>query len=175
MEESAEGLSRRPRRGPLVLPGTYQGTITIGEWRDHVQFEILVDPRVAADGVTLSDLKEQEQLSLDVLKLQNRARNTISRLEIEIEKLTLKTEGGGKLSRREKSLELKLNEIKAKLVTSRGTYQQPMILDQIGYLSSMLDRADQKPGRDAYIRNEELQEALSLCEKEISQALKQND
>ncbi len=92
----------------------YQGTITIGEWSDRVQFEILMDPRVTADGVTLSDLKAQEKLCLDVLMLQDRARNTADQLGKEIEKLSSKTEGGGKLSRREKSLEEKLNEIKVK-------------------------------------------------------------
>ena len=173
VEENAEGQSRRQRRGPLVIPGTYQGIITIGEWRESVQFDILMDPRITADGVTLSDLKAQEKLCLDVMKLQDRARNTASRLEKEIEKLTSKTEGGGKLSGREKSLEKKLSGIKSKLVTSRGTYQQPMILDQISYLSSMLDRADQEPGRDAYLRFDELLEALNLCEEEISQVLKQ--
>jgi photosystem II stability/assembly factor-like uncharacterized protein len=173
--ESMEGQSRRQRRGPLVIPGTYQGTFTIGDWSDRVQFEILMDPRVTADGVTLLDLKEQEQLSLDVLMLQDRARNTANKLGKEIEKLSSKTEMGGKLSCREKSLEAKLNEIRLKLVTSRGTYQQPMILGQIGYLSGMLDRADQKPGRDAYLRYDELKEALTLCEMEISQVLKQQD
>ncbi len=175
IEESTETQSRRPRRGPLVIPGMYQGIITIGEWSESVQVEILLDPRVAADGVTLSDLKEQEQLSLDVLKLQDRARNTSNRLEKEIENLTAKTEKGKKLSRREKNLESKLNKIKARLVTSRGRYQQPMVLDQIGYLAGMLDRADQKPGHDAYVRYDELQEALTQCEREISQALKQID
>ena len=156
----------------MVIPGTYQGIITIGEWNESVQFDILMDPRVKADGVTLSDLKEQAKICLDVMKLQVKARDTTNQLEKEIEKLTLKTEEGGKLSRREKSLETKLNEIRSKLVTSRGRYQQPMILDQISYLSSMLNRADQKPGNDAYIRFDELMEALSLCEKEITEALK---
>ncbi len=175
VDESAAGQSRRPRRGPLVLPGAYQGTITIGEWSQRVQIEILLDPRVAADGVTLSDLKEQEQLNLKVLKLQNRARNTTNRLEKEMDKLSSKTEGGKKLSRREINLETKLGAVKSKLITSRGRYQQPMILDQIGYLAGMLDRADQKPGRDAYIRYDELQDALIQCERDISQALEQQN
>ncbi|MCJ7579380.1 MAG: hypothetical protein MUP98_02475 [Candidatus Aminicenantes bacterium] len=169
------GQSPRSMRGPLVIPGTYQGTLTIGGWSERVHFEILMDPRVSADGVTLSDLKAQEKLCLDVLVLQERARNISNQLEKEIEKLTIKIKGGGKLSSLEKSLEIKLNGIKAKLVTSRGTYQQPMILDQISYLSSMLDRADQRPGRDAYLRFDELFEALTLYEAEISQVLKQQD
>lgn len=170
-----EGQSSRQRRGPLVLPGTYLGMLTIGEWSESVPFDILMDPRVVADGVTLMDLKAQAELSLDVMKLQDKAQNTTNRLEKEIGKLTAITQGGKELSRQEKSLETKLNEIRTKLVTSRGRYQQPKILDQISYLSSMLDRADQKPGRDAYLRYDELFEALAQCEKEIAEALKQQD
>jgi hypothetical protein len=33
----------------------------------------------------------------------------------------------------------------------------PMLIDQISYLASMLDRADQMPGKDAYQRYDELQ------------------
>ncbi len=162
--EETEVQSRRPRRGPLVVPGTYVAILTIGERTSRSEFEIRLDPRVAADGVTLSDLKEQESLILKVLKLQNRARNTTSQLEKYIEEF----------SKKEKILKI-LQGIRTKLVTSRGRYQQPMILDQIGYLSSMLDRADQKPGKDAYIRYDELQEALALCEEEIATALKQQN
>ena len=43
-----------------------------------------------------------------------------------------------------------------KLQTEDGIYMQPMLVDQISYLYSMLIRADQKPGKDAYERFEEL-------------------
>jgi hypothetical protein len=36
-----------------------------------------------------------------------------------------------------------------------------MLVDQLSYLSSMLNRADQKPGRDAYMRFDELDKELS--------------
>jgi len=35
-----------------------------------------------------------------------------------------------------------------------------MLMDQIDYLASMLDRADQKPGKDAYDRFNDLQTKL---------------
>ncbi|MFW6140896.1 MAG: hypothetical protein ACOC5S_06040, partial [Acidobacteriota bacterium] len=55
-------------------------------------------------------------------------------------------------------LKEKLLEIKKKLVTREGIrYPQPMLIDQIQYLYSILNRADQKPGKDAYERHEELQ------------------
>ena len=49
-----------------------------------------------------------------------------------------------------------LEEVHAALVTDRNisSYPQPMLLDQIQYLYSMLQSADQKPGRDAYERLE---------------------
>jgi len=50
-------------------------------------------------------------------------------------------------------------------------YQQPMIVDQINYLYRMLDRADQKPGRDAYLRFDELTEAVAQCHREIDLVL----
>jgi hypothetical protein len=42
-----------------------------------------------------------------------------------------------------------------------------MLIDQISYLLGMLDRADQKPGRDAYLRYDELKQAYEECEEEI--------
>jgi len=36
----------------------------------------------------------------------------------------------------------------------------PMLIDQLNYLASMLNRADQRPGKDAYDRYEELEGKL---------------
>ena len=47
------------------------------------------------------------------------------------------------------------------LVTTKGTYMQPMLIDQTRYLQSMLARADQVPGRDAYDRLRELKDSFS--------------
>ncbi|MFA9454671.1 MAG: hypothetical protein ACERK6_12245, partial [Candidatus Aminicenantaceae bacterium] len=70
------GAGGRPsrRRGPLVVPGAYQVRLAVGDWSRMVQFDILMDPRVAADGVTRADLVAQEQLCLRVLDLLGNAR-----------------------------------------------------------------------------------------------------
>ena len=47
-------------------------------------------------------------------------------------------------------------KIKKELVTNDGPYPQPMLIDQTRYLASMINRVDQEPGEDAYIRYEEL-------------------
>ena len=41
-----------------------------------------------------------------------------------------------------------------------GSYQQPMLVAQASYLDSMLRRADQRPGADAYARYNQLRGEL---------------
>lgn len=163
--------SRRQRRGPLVVPGTYTATLSLGEWSDTVPFKILLDPRVASDGVTVSDLKAQESLSLKVLTLLERARQAASGLKKEMEKLAAVIEKGSNQARTAKKTEDLLKEIYSRLVTSEGRYPQPQIIDQISYLYNMLDQADQKPGRDAYLRFDELSDVLNQCLMEIDLTL----
>jgi photosystem II stability/assembly factor-like uncharacterized protein len=162
---------RRQSRGPLVVPGTYTATLTIGEWSDTVPFKILLDPRVASDGVTVSDLKAQESLSLKVLMLLEHARQAASGLEKEIEKLSAVIEGGGNQARIAKKNDDLLKQIHSRLVTGEGRYPQPQLIDQISYLYNMLDQADQIPGRDAYLRFDELSETLNQCLMDIDLAL----
>ena len=169
--EESEESSRRRRRGPLVIPGKYKVKLSIGEWNQTRNFTILMDPRVADDGVTVSDLKAQEQICIDVLNLQDLARNVISIIKKEQKKLVPSIERGGRAGRQAKQDDEKWSTILQKLETAKGRYPQPMILDQIGYLYGMISRADQKPGRDAYERYQELREALNQCRHEINQLL----
>ena len=57
--------------------------------------------------------------------------------------------------------------IDKKLNTENGTYMQPMLIDQIRYLQSMLSRADQKPGKDAYDRLKELKLEFYLLKDKL--------
>ena len=49
-----------------------------------------------------------------------------------------------------------LASLETELVTAKGRYMTPMIIDQLIYLHNMLDRADQMPGKDATERYQEL-------------------
>ncbi|MBT8312494.1 MAG: hypothetical protein HKP23_06680, partial [Flavobacteriaceae bacterium] len=55
-------------------------------------------------------------------------------------------------------LEKALSQIK----TKEGIYQQPMLAAQWRYLYSMMNQADQLPGKDAYDRYEELITQLNV-------------
>ncbi|MFC1725452.1 WD40/YVTN/BNR-like repeat-containing protein [candidate division KSB1 bacterium] len=135
--------NRRMGSGPMAVPGTYFAELAVGDRIMKKKFTVKIDPRVAADGVTQADMVEQFNLSLKIQDLQNRANRT----ERDVRN-ALKKAGGSKKK--------KLENIHAQMATARGTYQTPMLLDQIRYLYSMLNRADQKPGNHAYIRYNEL-------------------
>ena len=62
-----------------------------------------------------------------------------------------------------------LNSIKKELVTAEGRYQTPMLIDQLQYLSGMLGRADQAPGKDAYERFETLKAKFESLQRQMEQ------
>jgi len=154
---------RGGRGGPVVAPGIYQAKLVIGDWTHTERFRVLADPRVTGDGVTQADLIAQESLSLQV-------RDTLSmanRLAERIRKARESAETGRKNKE-------KLVALYTKLVTAKGPYPQPKLVDQLSYLSSMLNRADQKPGRDAYMRFDELNHELAAYVLEVKNILGDN-
>ncbi|MYI44153.1 MAG: hypothetical protein F4113_09520 [Rhodothermaceae bacterium] len=61
-----------------------------------------------------------------------------------------------------------LKGLHALLVTETGdSYPQPMLINQLGYLSSFVSRGDYRPGRDAYDRLAQLREELSAIVKKL--------
>ena len=60
-----------------------------------------------------------------------------------------------------------LISVSKELNTQEGTYMRPMLIDQIRYLQSMLSRADQKPGNDAYMRLNELKNQFKLLKQKL--------
>ncbi|MDW7693118.1 hypothetical protein R9C00_09680 [Flammeovirgaceae bacterium SG7u.111] len=139
-----KAASRRYKNGSIVLPGKYTATLTLGEWSGTQEFELLIDPRIKDMGVTLDDLTKQAELQAKVLSLLESSR----KLENSVEKAIKKTEDEAKLK--------VLKETLTKLQTAKGIYMQPKLTAQISYLNSMINRADQLPGKDAYDRYDEL-------------------
>lgn len=136
---SANGNSRRG--SPLAAPGIYSVRLQIGNQQLEERFELENDPRLSSVGITTEDLKAQEELALRVRNLMSRAGQLNQAIEAGLKK--------------EKN-KLALTYLSESMNTSDGRYQQPQLLDQISYLSSMLSYADQRPGQDAYDRYDEL-------------------
>jgi Mor family transcriptional regulator len=55
-----------------------------------------------------------------------------------------------------------------RLVTASIVYPQPMLVDQLSNIARMIDRADQKPGRDAVQRYDDLMKELAAIKAEMS-------
>ncbi|MEM8893068.1 MAG: hypothetical protein AAGC88_00740 [Bacteroidota bacterium] len=135
--------------GPSAAPGIYTAKLTVGGESMSESFEILIDPRVESGGTTVADLKEQEALSAKIVALQTEANKFLAEVK-EARKAT-----------KSKKKSAQLADLEAELVMQPGIYMQPMLTNQIGYLASMLKQADQKPGKDAYDRYEELKSKLA--------------
>jgi hypothetical protein len=143
--------------GPLVVPGKYQVRFTAGDVVETQPLEVRLDPRVVADGVTQADLQEQYDLLLAIQETSGEGR----RLAIRV------AEEAAGLRPQDPERANKLGEIHAQLVTSGGPYPQPMLIDQLGSLSRMVESADMKIGRSAFEYFEELKGRLEMLRKEV--------
>ncbi|MEL7122452.1 MAG: hypothetical protein AAFO07_23605, partial [Bacteroidota bacterium] len=63
-----------------------------------------------------------------------------------------------------KSMLNELERVAKELNTAAGRYMQPMLNAQLSYLASMIDRADQRPGKDAFDRYDELKNKFEELE-----------
>jgi hypothetical protein len=151
--------ARSGASGPLAVPGKYQARLTVGDWTQTRAFELRMDPRVVADGVTQADLEEQLDFNLQL-------RDAIGEARMAAEAVA---EARGRLVTQEGSEAAlgRLNGLHARLTTAPGTYQQPMLVDQLSNIYRMTNRADQKIGRDAFVRFEDLRKELADIQAEL--------
>ncbi|MEQ9569888.1 MAG: hypothetical protein RLN75_06830, partial [Longimicrobiales bacterium] len=142
-------------RGPMALPGEYEVRLHAGDRTQSHAVELMMDPRVAADGVTMADLREQYDLIMTVSETMARAQSVAQRIGAGVERAS-----GAALDDFE-ALQARMED------DDVGSYPKPMLLNQLRYLSGMIGRADQKPGRDAYVRLEQLETELAEIEAEL--------
>jgi photosystem II stability/assembly factor-like uncharacterized protein len=165
----AAGMNRfvwdvRHQSGISVPPGGYQVRLRVNDRALTQPFTVLIDPNVAADGVTVADLKEQFEHNLRVRDLVTSVNQTIGRLR--------EAQGRFKDSQdAEKAKQLEL--IAGKLLTQPVRYGRPGLQAHITYLASLTSRGDQKIGRDAAERYAELKKELDAVSAELSRVLGQ--
>ncbi|HEX7486279.1 MAG TPA: hypothetical protein VF332_09015, partial [Vicinamibacterales bacterium] len=144
--------------GPLVVPGTYQVRLKAGELVETKPLEVKIDPRVAADGVTIADLQEQLDLLRQVQATSSEARGAAATIARAIERLS--AAGGNDAN------VASLKSLQSKLVTAGGPYPQPMLIDQLSSIARMAGSADQKVGRSTFEYLEELRKRLTAIQAE---------
>ncbi|HET8769693.1 MAG TPA: hypothetical protein VFM71_01800 [Gemmatimonadaceae bacterium] len=148
-------------RGPTVAPGQYQVRLSVGDWTATRPLELRLDPRLVADGVTQADLEEQLALALKLNETMAEARQLV-------ERVTAAQEQAAAGSTRATNLAA----LQAKLVTRPVRYSTPMLVDQINYLNGMINGADQKVGRDAISRLDELRGELATLTAEFERIMR---
>jgi hypothetical protein len=155
---ASEGV--RGGGGPFVMPGTYQVRFSAGTVSETSSLEVKLDPRLAKDGVTTADLQELLDLQLKLADSLSQARRAANQLREAREK-----QAGDEAAVR------RLRGLESRLVTAGGPYPQQMLIDQFANVARMLGQADQKPGRDAHLRYQDLKEELDGLLGQVDRAL----
>ena len=115
--------------GPVAVPGSYMVKLTAGPVSFTQPLSIVEDPRVAADGVTISDLRQQFEHNLQVRELVSDTNRLVAKARAD-----------------------KNSALLEKLVTPPIRYSQPAFQTQVQYLYSVTNWTDQRPGEDVLER-----------------------
>ncbi len=165
----AAGLNRfvwdvRHQVGPTLPPGRYQARLKVGATTLTEPFNVLIDPRVAEDGVTIADLQEQFEHNIRMRELVNSVNQLVTRVREAQTKVRNAPGTDGDSANR-------LNAIAGKLLSEPMRYGKPGLQAHITYLAGMTANVDQKIGRDAIKRYEVLRKEFESIRAEVDQAL----
>jgi photosystem II stability/assembly factor-like uncharacterized protein len=144
--------------GPTVVPGTYQVRLTAGtgtalSWTQPLTVKI--DPRSAADGITVADLQAQFDHNIRVRDLVGEVNKLVAALEEQRQRFANATGAAADSARG-------VADIRATIVTPPVRYSKPELQAQIQYLYGMTNGADQRVGRDATERYVTLRKELDV-------------
>lgn len=144
-----------------VPPGTYEARLTAGGKTEKERFEVLIDPRVADDGVTIGDLEEQFEHNMRVHEMVVRVNDAVARVRDLRRKLQDSAQNGDRAER--------LEQIAGELLSRPVRYGKPGLQAHILYLARMTSGVDQKIGRDALERYATLKKALDSVTAQLDQ------
>lgn len=144
------GLNRftwdlRHSSGLGAPPGRYTARLTVGGTSMTQPFTVLIDPRLAAEGLTVADLKEQFDHNLRMRGMVAEVGRQRARTTAAITRLRGATGAAADTLRR-------LEAIAGRIETEPVRYGKPGLQAHITYLAGMTSGADQKVGRDAIER-----------------------
>jgi hypothetical protein len=147
----------RHANGLVVPPGAYQARLKVGDVTETQPFTVLIDPRIAAEGVTVADLKGQFEYNVRMRELSAAAAQLLGRVR-----------GGLTGPNADKVREIYLELVN----TPEGVrYNKPGLQAHIQYLAGMTTGVDQKIGRDAIERYQELKKQLDALKAAADRAL----
>jgi photosystem II stability/assembly factor-like uncharacterized protein len=163
------GLNRfvwdvRNQAGIAMPPGSYQARLKVGVETQTQPFRVLIDPRVAEDGVTAADLREQYAHNVRVRDLVTSVNQVVTRVRDAQSKLMGAT---GADAEKAKAIDV----IAGTLLTEPVRYGKPGLQAHITYLAGMTSGADQKIGQDAIERYVVLEKELAAIKAQVDTLL----
>ena len=144
------------KNGPLVAPGSYTAKLTVGKETMEQLFEILVDPRLAEEGISTATIASQMEFQNKVIDLLSQANKFQADVEAELKK----TKDTDKKERLENVLQ--------QLKNDEGAYPKPVLVAQISYLSYIVGDADKEVGQDAKERYIDLAKQLETLKAQVT-------
>ena len=149
----------RNQSSVTLPPGEYQVRVKTGGLNFTQPFKVLIDPRVAADGVTVADLQEQFEHNMRMRELVSSVNQLVARVREAIGKSPNDT---------------RLIALAGRLLTEPVRYGKPGLQAHITYLAGMTANVDQKIGRDAVERYQVLKKELDTLRAEADRILGTN-
>jgi photosystem II stability/assembly factor-like uncharacterized protein len=139
-------------------PGSYQARLTVGETKLTQPFTVLIDPRLAAEGITAADLKAQfdhntrmRAFVAEVNAFATRVRDAQAKAKASGDAAAIKRADG----------------VASKLFTEPVRYGKPGLQAHVSYLASLTSGVDQKVGKDAIDRYAVLRKEFEALKGEM--------
>jgi hypothetical protein len=160
-----DGRSGQPGgTGPMAVPGRYSVRLDVAGQTLTQPLVVREDPRVAKDGVTIADLRDQFEHAMRARDLVTDANRAAARLRDARTRLKDATGSSADTLQRLAALE-------SKLLTPPIRYSTPGLQAHITYLYNMTNQADQRVGRDAKERYQALRKELDGVIAQLNQLL----
>jgi hypothetical protein len=126
----------------------------------------LIDPRIAAEGVTNADLVEQYEHNVKMRALQADVDQTLARVNTARSKLQGATGADADKAKQVQAIYEKI------VATPEGVrYNKPGLQEHVRYLAGMTANVDQKIGRDAIERYNELKKELDAIKADLDKVI----
>ena len=148
----------------VAPPGQYQARLTVDGATLTTPLNLLMDPRLAAEGMTAADLREQYEHNLKMREMVAEVGRVRTRIQTTSSRLANATGAGADTL-------AKVRAVAAKVETEPVRYGRPGIQAHITYLAGMTAGADQKIGRDAIERYAVLKKELDSIKAELDRIL----
>ncbi|MFZ9046460.1 MAG: WD40/YVTN/BNR-like repeat-containing protein [Cyclobacteriaceae bacterium] len=150
--------SRSYRGGPMAAAGTYFVKLTIGGQVMETTLELETDPRISARGISDDIIARNVDFNLQVRDMLSTSRKLVGDLNKMLKSAKVSSKPA-------------LEDLNKELSTKEGTYEKPMLIDQIGYLYYMVSGSDNEVSIEARKRAEELAKLLKNASEKL-EALK---